>query len=194
MSKEDSKDKKIKELEAKLDMFMQAVGAVGAKSNNMDVNSYVEFESVSTSPVYLATNGDGQGEIYSFEHFGDTVSIPIVDARNIIRHNRNFINEGVVYIKDEGLVAAENLTQQYTKIIDAKSMKNLLLCKRQEFDKRFTPLTDTQKETVYLLLFNMVKDGKKVDEEILFYIYQVTGKDIKTEVSNLKKLTENIDD
>lgn len=194
MNENETNTLKMQELEAKIELLTKALSLQSNTSNNSDVDSYIEFESVSMSPVYLSTEGNGQGDIYEFSNFGDVQNIPIVDAREIIRHNKSFISEGVVYIKDENFINKENLKKHYDKIISANEMQNLLLCKRQAFGDRYSKLTDTQKETVQNMLFDKVKNNKKVDDEVLYYIYQSSGKDIKAEAANFQLLINNKED
>lgn len=179
-----------KAMQAQIEMLTSMLGAK-AVSNNADADSLISFESVSLSPLYLSTGGNGRGDIYTFTEFGEIQNIPIADAREIVRHNKDFVREGLVYIDDENFVAKENLKKYYDKIISATEMRNLLLCKRQEFGNRYSKLTETQAETVCGMLFDKIKEGKKVDEEVLFYISQYSGKDLKKEVENLQLLMKN---
>lgn len=186
---ENINDNQIKEMQAQIDMLTKLLGAQKGKTS--DVDSYIEFESLSLVPMYLATEGNGKGDIYSFEKFGDIQSIPMVDAKNIVRNNRSFVQDGLVYIKDEDFVAKENLKKYYDKILSADEMNNLLLCKRASFGERFAKITKEQQNTICGMLFDKIRDGKKVDEEVLFYINQLLGRDLKEEATNLQLLIDN---
>lgn len=187
----ENKDK-MQEMQAQIDMLTKLLG--GKSLNSTKADSYIEFESLSLSPLYLSTEGNGKGELYTFDNFGDTNSIPLVDAKNIVRQNKAFIQNGLVYIKDEDFVNSENLKKYYDNIIDVAEMNNLLLCKRATFSERFSKLSKFQQETVCGLISSRLKDKKNVDIDVLFYINQLLGRDLKQEVENLQKLIDNTDE
>lgn len=184
----------IKQMQAQIEMLTAALGAKAFQKSSSSVDDVITFESVSLSPLYLSTDDGTNGVTYKFDNFGDTQNIPIADAREIVRHHKSFVQEGLVYIKDTDFIERENLQRYYNKVVDAESLSNMLLCKRQEFGNRFSKLTKVQKETVCGLLFDKVKNGKKVDDEVLFYIQQYFGKNIKEEVANLQMLIDNTDE
>lgn len=185
---------KIAQMQAQIEMLTQALGAKAFTKPTSDINDIIAFESVSLSPLYLSTEANGKGDTYKFDNFGDIQNVPIADARELVRHNKSFIQEGLVYIRDEDFIEKENLKKYYDHITDADGLNNMLLCERQEFGNRFQKLTGSQKEIVCGLLFDKLKNKKKVDEEILFYIQQTLGKNIKEEVENLKRLMDNTDE
>lgn len=190
----------IKEMQEKLEaltkqneLLMKMFGNGIMSKGTSDVDDTITFESLSLSPLYLSTEGNGKGDIYVFENFGDTQNIPLIDARELVRHNKSFIQNGLVYIKDENFIDKENLKKYYNKLIDANGIYNLLLCKRQEFGSRFSKISRAQQETVVGILFDKLKNKKKVDEEILFYIQNYFGKNLKEEVTNLQQLLADDD-
>lgn len=181
----------IKALTEQNAMFMQMFGGNMMAKTSSDVDDTITFESLSLSPLYLSTEGNGKGDIYFFENFGDTQNIPLVDAREIVRHNKSFVQGGLVYIKDENFVAKENLKRYYDRLMDASGIRSLLLCKRQEFGNRFSKISKVQQETVVGMLFDKLKNNKKVDEEVLFYIQNYFGKNLKEEVTNLQLMIDD---
>lgn len=180
----------IKALTEQNALFMQMFGNSAMSKNKADIDDTILFESLSLSPLYLSTEGNGRGDVYFFENFGDTQNIPLVDAREIVRHNKSFVQSGLVYIKDDDFVTKENLQRYYNKLLDATGINNLLLCKRQEFGNRFSKLSKLQQETVCGMLFDKLKNNKKVDEEVLFYIQNYFGKNLKEEVTNFQKMID----
>lgn len=185
---------KIAQMQAQIEMLTQALGVKAFTKSTSDINDIIAFESVSLSPLYLSTEANGKGDTYKFDNFGDIQNVPIADARELVRHNKSFIQEGLVYIRDEDFIEKENLKKYYDHITDVDGLNNMLLCKRQEFGNRFQRLTRSQQEIVCGLLFDKLKNKKKVDEEILFYIQQALGKNIKEEVENLQRLIDNTDE
>ncbi len=186
-------ENKIKDLEAQIELLMKMVGNNLTNNNVQDADTSIAFESLSLSPLYLSTKGNGKGEIYFFENFGDVQNIPLSDAREIVRNNKSFVQNGLVYIKDANFVAKENLKKYYNNLIDADGMRNLLLCKRQEFGNRFSKISKVQQETICGMIFDKLKENKKVDEEILFYIQNYFDKNLKEEVANLQLLMKDDD-
>lgn len=184
-------EKKFEEMQKQIDMLTSLLGAKALSSNNIDSDTVIPFQSLSLSPLYLSTGGDGKGDIYTFTEFGEIQNISLLDAREIIRNNKSFVQEGLVYIDNKEFVVKENLKKYYDKIISADEMQNMLLCKRAEFGKRFSKLTKAQANTICGLLFDKINKGKNVDEEILFYISQYSGIDLKAEAAKLKSLIDD---
>lgn len=156
-------------------------------------DEYVEFQSLSLVPMYLTTDNvkTGKGDVYTFEKFGEIVDIPMVDAKGIIRHNKEFVREGLVYIRDEDFVAKEHLKQHYKNMLDADGLAELVDADKETFGKDFPKLTKTQQDTICGLIYDKLKNKEKVNDEVLYYINHYLGRDLKEEATDFQLLIDN---
>lgn len=91
--------------------------------------NYLETEvpvvSMCQGELNLATQGKGQGNIYTFTDFGQIIDIPFGDLKDIVQHNQRFANEGYFYIVDEEVVRKLRKTSEYNKMLPPDVIENI---------------------------------------------------------------------
>lgn len=91
--------------------------------------NYLETEvpvvSMCQGELNLATQGKGQGNIYTFTDFGQIIDIPFGDLKDIVQHNQRFANEGYFYIVDEEVVRKLRKTSEYNKMLPPEVIENI---------------------------------------------------------------------
>lgn len=100
-----------------------------APSGNDRFYNYLEVEvpvvSMCQGELNLATQGRGQGNIYTFTDFGQIMDIPFGDLKDIVQHNQRFANEGYFYIADEEVVKKLRKTSEYNKMLPPDVIENI---------------------------------------------------------------------
>ena len=98
-------------------------------SGNDRFYNYLEVEvpvvSMCQGELNLATQGRGQGNIYTFTNFGQIMDIPFGDLKDIVQHNQRFANEGYFYIADEEVVKKLRKTSEYNKMLPPDIIENI---------------------------------------------------------------------
>lgn len=98
-------------------------------SGNDRFYNYLEVEvpvvSMCQGELNLATQGRGQGNIYTFTDFGQIMDIPFGDLKDIVQHNQRFANEGYFYIADEEVVKKLRKTSEYNKMLPPDVIENI---------------------------------------------------------------------
>jgi len=86
----------------------------------------------------LSTLGYGNGKIYTFSTYGYERDIPYNDLKECIHANRDHIEGGRVYIKDERVIKKFRLQDYYKTMLDKDAIDNL---KKLEPKKLYDVLT-----------------------------------------------------
>lgn len=189
-----SESKKVKEMQKTIDNLTAMVQALINQSNNSinTIDRDVTFISLCSNTLNLSTEPYGAGTVYTFTEFGEEQSIPLSDARKIVKSNKSFIKGGKCYIADDELVSAEHLTNDYKKILGKDSLLELLNADRNKFKKVFDSLTDTQKEIFKDIVVNkMAANSDSVDMNIVQHINNSLGVDILEDIKYSKELFKN---
>nr|DAK84764.1 MAG TPA: hypothetical protein [Caudoviricetes sp.] len=155
-----------------------------------DTERDVLFTSLYPGILNLSTEGNGKGEIYSFQHFGEEQNIPYSQARQIIKNNKNFIVDGFVFISDDDIIKTERLEDKYKKILDKSSLLELFEMNRKEFKNIFENMTKSQKEIIHRIVAEKINKKEDVDANIIAIINEILHCDIMAEIENGKDLEE----
>ena len=149
-----------------------------------DSDRDVLFTSLYPGLLNLSTEGYGNGDIYTFDHFGDEQNIPYSHAKQIIRNNKSFITGGYVFINDDELVRSERLESQYKKILNKEKILETFSLNKAEFKQVFENMTDAQKEILRQVVTRKMSDGQDVDMNIVDMINKELNCNIGEEIKN----------
>lgn len=161
-----------------------------SKSTVKDMERDVLFISLCMGTLNLSTRKNGDGEIYTFNEFGEEQMIPYQDAKNIIKNNKSFIKGGKVFIDDEDLIQNERLTKDYENILDYKGLKDLFNTDAATFEKIFKSIPDGQKQSFKDILGQKIIKGEKIDRNLIYIVNQELNTNIEESIENGKNLTE----
>lgn len=161
------------------------------EKENIDKDRDIPFISLSLGTLNLSTEGDGKGDIFTFEHFGDNLMIPMTQAKQIIRKNKNFIREGLVYIDDEEFIKSERLTSSYKNILSKEEIESLITKKKKDFESTFNNMTKSQQELIAGLIVDKIRKDEEVDMNIIQVINTSLKTDLIREVEDFKLLLKN---
>lgn len=120
--------------------------------------------SLSDGDVYLH-NGDGR--TFHFDRFGARRQIVYRDLLGIISTDRQFIEDGVVYICDKDVVRANYLEDKYQNFITLEKITNILSFSVEEIADMVAKTTKPIQETIISYIVEKVKNGEYVDRNKL---------------------------
>lgn len=189
-----SEKKQIKEMGKKIadlnNVIQMLLKQSSSTVNNGDRD--VVFISLCNNILNLSTEPYGSGTIYTFTEFGEEQSIPLSDARKIIKSNKNFIKGGKCYIADTELISMEHLDNDYKKILNKDALLQLLNKNRSDFRSIFDTLTTEQKEIFRdIVVKKLTTNPDSVDMNIVQHINNSLNTDLLQNIEYGKKLFEN---
>lgn len=148
-------------------------------SGNDRFYNYLETEvpvvSMCQGELNLATQGKGQGNIYTFTDFGQIIDIPFGDLKDIVQHNQRFANEGYFYIVDEEVVRKLRKTSEYNKMLPPEVIENIFKNDANKIIDLYNMAPRGQKETIIEMIKNKRVQGIDVDANVLVKLGELTG-------------------
>lgn len=126
-------------------------------------NKSVKVMSLIDNKLTVSTEGDGKGIKYDFVKFGQVRGILYEQLISIVNNNESFANEGIFYIMNPKVVKVLGLEEQYKKILDKKTIENVLDLGEDEIVKFFKGTTKSIQETIVSILKNKIINQEYVD-------------------------------
>lgn len=186
-----------KQMEDMQNLIIQLTGKAFTESqpvqyiNNNDKD--VTLTSLTVGELNLSTEGYGQGEVYTFSHYGEQQTIPYEDLKKLIKNNKRFIEGGNVFINDEEVVKEQKLVNVYKKLLSYDEIEKIFSEDRETFEKIYQDMTINQKETLKGIIYDKLnQDEKSVDMNIIQILNDDMGIDIMNDYRNQKKLFEEL--
>lgn len=197
------KDEYTKDLEKRFAEMEELVKNLLANANNgqqtvQNITQYVgennqdvTVTSLTMGELNLSTEGYGRGIVYTFNHIGEELAIPLDDLKKIIRNNKSFIEGGNVFINDDEVIKSQRLTNVYKKLLSYDEMQGLFKKDRSAFEKIFEGMTKNQKETLKRIIFEKLNENEKsVDMNIVQVLNEDMNINIMEEFKNQKELSK----
>ena len=178
-------------------LIIQLTGKALDQSQNVqyvnDNNKDVTLTSLTVGELNLSTEGYGQGEVYTFSHYGEQQTVPYEDLKKLIKNNKRFIEGGNVFINDEEVVKEQKLVNVYKKLLSYEQIEKIFSEDKGTFEKIYQSMTQNQKETLKGIIFDKLnKDEKSVDMNIVQILNDDMNIDIMNDYRNQKKLFEEL--
>ena len=178
-------------------LIIQLTGKAFDQSQNVqyvnDSNRDVTLTSLTVGELNLSTEGYGQGEVYTFSHYGEQQTVPYEDLKKLIKNNKRFIEGGNVFINDEEVVKEQKLVNVYKKLLSYEQIEKIFSEDKSTFEKIYQSMTQNQKETLKGIIFDKLnKDEKSVDMNIVQILNDDMNIDIMNDYRNQKKLFEEL--
>ena len=149
--------------------------------------------SLTVGELNLSTEGYGQGEVYTFSHYGEQQTIPYEDLKKLIKNNKRFIEGGNVFINDEEVVKEQKLVNVYKKLLSYDEIEKIFSEDKNTFEKIYNSMTKNQKEALKGIIYDKLdKNEKSVDMNIVQILNDDMGIDIMNDYRNQKKLFEEL--
>lgn len=186
-----------KQMEDMQKLIIQLTGQAFDKPQNVqyinDNNKDVTLTSLTVGELNLSTEGYGQGEVYTFSHYGEQQAVPYDDLKKLIKNNKRFFEGGNVFINDEEVVKEQKLVNVYKKLLSYEQMEKIFSEDRDVFEEIYKGMTGNQKETLKGIIFDKLNENEKsVDMNIVQILNEDMGIDIMSDFKAQKKLFEEL--
>lgn len=186
-----------KQMEDMQKLIIQLTGQAFDKPQNVqyinDNNKDVTLTSLTVGELNLSTEGYGQGEVYTFSHYGEQQAVPYDDLKKLIKNNKRFFEGGNVFINDEEVVKEQKLVNVYKKLLSYEQMEKIFSEDRSVFEEIYKGMTGNQKETLKGIIFDKLNENEKsVDMNIVQILNEDMGIDIMSDFKAQKKLFEEL--
>lgn len=186
-----------KQMEDMQKLIIQLTGQAFDKPQNVqyinDNNKDVTLTSLTVGELNLSTEGYGQGEVYTFSHYGEQQAVPYDDLKKLIKNNKRFFEGGNVFINDEEVVKEQKLVNVYKKLLSYEQMEKIFSEDKNVFEEIYKEMTENQKETLKGIIFDKLNENEKsVDMNIVQILNEDMGIDIMSDFKSQKKLFEEL--
>jgi len=184
----------VSELQEKLNLLM---GVLSMGQQNNKVQNTSESEEEVTSLTYgilnLATEGNGLGNVYRFEEFGETQMIPVTDLKLILKNNKQFALDGRFHISNLELIKTYGLTTAYKKIIKQEIFDELFKLPKNTFLKTFSEIPETQKRIFADLLVRKLYNDEELDLNIVDLVSKELNRNLQDEANSAKIIYKKVE-
>lgn len=170
----ETKNQENDELKAKLLEMSELLAklsqnTMGNKEPIQSGERQILVQSLCYGKLSLSTEKDGAGDIYTFDEFGETQSIPSSDLKKIVKNNKKFAKEGYFYIDDKDFVISEQLESSYKNLLDKDGFIKLLSENDVDaFEQVFKVLTEGQKRNIVNLMVKKVANDETINLSIVY--------------------------
>lgn len=130
---------------------------------DIDMNKRITITSLTTGGVNLRTTMDGTARIFRLDKLGQSIPIIYSDLLNCINLQRDFFEDGLVYINDTRVVSDNYLEESYKKFLDINKINNIMNFDIETIKTMVSNTTDSIQETIILLIADKINKGEFVD-------------------------------
>lgn len=149
------------------------------------MNKPIKVMSLYTGGLNLKRYEDDKTPI-RFNMYGETQPILYMDLLKIISHQRKFFEEGYCIVLDKNVIKTHYLEKHMSKILDKKTIDNLLDYDDEKIKDLFNGTTKQIKETIVDLIVNKIIKKEYVDRNKVALISELYGKDLYEIADKLK--------
>ena len=133
------------------------------KNDTIDVNEFITVTSITTGGVNIRAGSDGNAKTFRFEKIGQTLPIMYGDLANAINSQRDFFEEGLLYINNPKVVKNNYLEEFYNKFLTYDKITNILDFDTKTISNMIENTLPAIKETIALLIANKINNGDVID-------------------------------
>ncbi len=160
-----------------------------AETVEIPFRQYVRVMSLTKHKLTVSTEGFGNGTVYNFTNYGQVQSIIYEDLAKIIHNNERFAREGYFLILDPRVVKIHNLEEQYSKIVDKKTIDNILNLDVNSIQNIVSKTSPHIKNTIVATVVEKILNNEQVDLNKVNVISVSSGKDINEIIKHMTGLT-----
>ena len=160
------------------------------QNHQATIDREVSFVSLHPGILNLSTEGNGQGQVYTFEEFGQVHKVPYSEAKLILKNQAHFAKDGYFYIDDAELIKSSQLSTAYKTILDQSGFENLFTCNQDTFDKVFKGIPKVQQESFANLIALKLYKKESVDMNIVMKVGEITKRDLISESKGDREIFE----
>lgn len=158
-------NKDLKDKLAKMEELLNKLaGQINTNEEPKEKNIETQKEADEISPhtlvkVVSLVNGTlvlqgSNAQPYRFKKYGEPKTINFDEVRSMYYNNTKSFDQGSIYIIDEKVVNALDLTSTYENILDKNKLDNFFKLDKSEIETLFNRASKSQKETIIETVIN----------------------------------------
>ena len=182
-------DKEKEELKNQLDELKKKFEELLNQQNNQVIKTVVEDKPKRNVKLISLTRGKlylKGSRMHKFEKQFESRVFTEGEVRQIYANMPRTLSEGYVYIADSDMVDELELTDAYSYLINAETLKTLLKRNPNDVVEIYKNANNVQKNTIIGMVEDQKLLGKTLDANILIELGNLCGKDLM----NIEPLTE----
>lgn len=149
-----------------LEKIVDALKSGGTEKN---LPKKVKIVSLMPNQYNLSTQAGGHGKTFSFNKFGDMITIKTSELEEILSvpAYRSQAESGYFYILDKDIVEDQDLTDAYSHISDKETIENVMHLANDECVDIFCGLSKDMQDSLASIMAEMINNGEKLDRNRL---------------------------
>jgi hypothetical protein len=196
-------DKELEKFQAENELLrkklneMKEMFANFMKKEDQPLNDFDEYQDIHsryrvnvTSLYHGGLNLQGiNGKNIRFDRFGQKRTLYFEDVESIASNNESFIRNGLVFIHDDRVLKLIYLDNDYDKVIEPETLKNIFTLPVEEIKKLYNNVTkDLKKEILFTFAEWINKnDPFYLDKNKIEAINEVSGENVIKIAESLKE-------
>lgn len=134
-------------------------------SNDKPLPKKVKVMSLITNKYNLTTEPNGQGKQFTFDEFGDVVTMKTTELEEIlsIQKQRTQAEEGWFYILDKDIVEDQELTDSYENISNKETLEHVIKLDSDNCVDIFCGLGKEMQDSLATKMAELILDGVRLD-------------------------------
>jgi len=151
---------------------------------------YIKVMSLTKHRLTISTEGFGNGTVFNFTEYGQVQSILYEDLAKIIHNNSRFAREGYFVVMDPRVIKIHNLENEYSKILDKKTIDNILDLDADNIRTLVKNTTPHIKNTIVSTVVEKLLANEYVDLNKVRIVSTESGQDIDSMVRGINSFKQ----
>lgn len=177
--------KQIADLQAQLKAVSGATPVVEARPADTFGLKKVKVVNLMHNPLNLSTQPYGNGRAYTFEKYGDVRLIKFDDLVDCVASYPNTFEKGLVYICDNNVVEALELSEEYERICTKEMLDEVIKLEDETAVELFVGCAKILQESMADEIAKNINNGVKYDRNYLARIAEESQIDIEQMAEDL---------
>lgn len=156
----------------------QVISTESEEWNEIPMHKAIKVMSLFEGGLNLKTSNDGNAQVFRFEKVGQIFPILYSDLSKVIANQRNFFEEGYCTILDKDVIKAHYLEEFYKKIIDGKTINNILDYEDKKIEEIFSNTTKIIQQSIVDIIIKKIINNDYVDKNKVTILSKIYGEDI----------------
>ena len=194
MAQLEEQNAKMAEMQKQIENNNQPQTVVVNNENNSIRGKKVKVVNLMQNPLYISTEQNGNGRVYSFKNYGDSRLIKFDDLADIVASYPYTMEHGLAYICDKEVVEELGLTDDYAKLFDKERMDKVVKLREESDLDLFLGMDINLQESAARRIAELINANERMDYNYLRTIKEKTGIDIEAIAKELKELQRKPDD
>jgi len=129
------------------------------------------------------------GKIIRFERFGQRMPITFEDLNYAVSNDRYLAEGGYFYIHSEDAIKLLYLQEEYDKIVDAKTIENIINLPSTKIEELYSSVSDNIKDSIMDIIVRGIQQNKPKyqDRNKISFLSKLIGKDLEVIARSLNE-------